>query len=86
MLGEGFLQGVQRTGADVAEHHADRTDHQGQAAGGRRMAVRATLLPDDERERAWDVIQRQWPLYRNYERASGRTVRIFRLQPVAYLD
>ena len=53
---------------------------------GRRMAVRATLLPDDERERAWDVIQRQWPLYRNYERASGRTVRIFRLQPVAYLD
>lgn len=53
---------------------------------GRRMAVRASLLPDDEREDAWATIQRQWPLYRNYERASGRTVRLFRLQPLRVLD
>lgn len=56
------------------------------AVRGTRMAVRATLLPADERELAWTIIQRQWPLYRNYERASGRTVRIFRLQPTAYLE
>ena len=49
---------------------------------GRRLAVHASLLPDDERERTWELIQRQWPFYRGYERASGRTVRLFRLQPV----
>jgi hypothetical protein len=30
----------------------------------------------------WARIERQWPGYRNYERQSGRTVRLFRLQPV----
>lgn len=35
-----------------------------------------------EREDAWHRIQRQWPGYRAYERESGRTVRLFRLQPV----
>ncbi|GAA2975304.1 deazaflavin-dependent oxidoreductase (nitroreductase family) [Microbacterium terrae] len=49
---------------------------------GRTMHVHATLLPDDEREQAWLAIERQWPRYRGYERASGRTVRVFRLQPV----
>jgi len=49
---------------------------------GRRMAVRAEQIPADERDAAWATIERQWPGYRNYERSSGRTVRLFRLQPV----
>ena len=49
---------------------------------GRRLPVRATPIPDDERDAAWTRIERQWPGYRNYERESGRTVRLFRLQPV----
>lgn len=53
---------------------------------GRRMPVRASLIPDEERDAAWDRIERQWPGYRTYERASGRTVRLFRLQPVRRPD
>jgi deazaflavin-dependent oxidoreductase (nitroreductase family) len=49
---------------------------------GRRMAVRATLLAGDEREAAWRTMEAQWPDYRQYERDSGRTARVFRLQPV----
>lgn len=49
---------------------------------GRRMPVRATPVPDEERDAVWARIERQWPGYRNYERESGRTVRLFRLQPV----
>ncbi|TYL51125.1 nitroreductase family deazaflavin-dependent oxidoreductase [Agromyces mariniharenae] len=50
---------------------------------GRRMHVRATRIPDDERDAAWARIEAQWPGYRGYERDSGRVVRLFRLQPVA---
>ncbi len=49
---------------------------------GRRMAVHATLIGDEERDAVWARIERQWPGYRGYERASGRVVRLFRLQPV----
>lgn len=49
---------------------------------GRRMAVRATLIPDDERDATWAKMEAQWPDYRNYERDSGRTARIFLLTPV----
>lgn len=49
---------------------------------GRRMAVRAELIPDDERDAVWAIMEAQWPDYREYERDSGRTARIFRLQPV----
>ena len=49
---------------------------------GRRMPVRASLVPDDERDAVWARIEAQWPGYRNYERSSGRQVRLFRLQPV----
>ncbi len=49
---------------------------------GRRMPVRASLIPDDERDAAWARIEAQWPGYRGYERGSGRVVRLFRLQPV----
>ena len=53
---------------------------------GRRMAVHTALLPDDEREAAWAMMEAQWPDYRTYERDSGRTARIFRLTPVRHLD
>jgi deazaflavin-dependent oxidoreductase (nitroreductase family) len=49
---------------------------------GRRMIVRALPVPDAERDGVWALIERQWPGYRGYERDSGRTVRLFRLQPV----
>ncbi|GAA5206949.1 nitroreductase family deazaflavin-dependent oxidoreductase [Microbacterium kyungheense] len=49
---------------------------------GRRMPVRATQVPDAERDAVWERIEAQWPGYRNYERESGRTVRLFLLQPV----
>lgn len=52
---------------------------------GRRLAVRASVIGDDERDAAWARIERQWPGYRGYERASGRVVRLFRLQPVREL-
>lgn len=48
---------------------------------GRMMTVRASLIADDERDEAWRRIELQWPGYRSYERDSGRTVRLFRLQP-----
>lgn len=49
---------------------------------GRPVAVRSQLIGDDEREAVWAYIQRQWPGYRGYERASGRVLRIFRLTPI----
>ena len=52
---------------------------------GRRFAVRAEPVPDGERDEVWRRIEQQWPGYRNYERQSGRTVRLFRLQPVRQL-
>jgi deazaflavin-dependent oxidoreductase (nitroreductase family) len=49
---------------------------------GRELKVRASLVPDAERDATWARIEAQWPGYRGYERDSGRTVRLFRLQPV----
>jgi len=48
---------------------------------GTNIPVLACLVDDDEREAAWATIQRQWPGYRKYEAAAGRTLRIFRLMP-----
>lgn len=48
---------------------------------GRRIRVRASLIGDDERDAVWTRIERQWPGYREYERASGHTLRIFRVVP-----
>lgn len=55
------------------------------AVRGRRLAVRASLVEDAERDAVWALIEAQWPGYRAYERDSGRTVRLFRLHPVAEL-
>lgn len=47
---------------------------------GKRIPVTATLVGDAEREAVWATIQHQWPGYRRYETAAGRTLRIFRLE------
>ena len=49
---------------------------------GRRMAVHASLVPGADRDEVWAIMEAQWPDYREYERDSGRTARIFLLQPV----
>jgi deazaflavin-dependent oxidoreductase (nitroreductase family) len=48
---------------------------------GKRTEVRAALVTDDERDAVWAWIEKQWPGYRGYEVASGRVLRIFRLEP-----
>jgi deazaflavin-dependent oxidoreductase (nitroreductase family) len=48
---------------------------------GRSLPVVARQLDGAEREAVWPVLEAQWPRYRDYERAAGRTVRIFRLSP-----
>lgn len=49
---------------------------------GKRLRIHATLVPDDERDAAWAIMEAQWPDYREYERDSGRIARIFLLRPV----
>jgi deazaflavin-dependent oxidoreductase (nitroreductase family) len=46
---------------------------------GREIAVTAALLAGPDRDAAWPVLESQLPEYREYERQSGRQVRIFRL-------
>jgi deazaflavin-dependent oxidoreductase (nitroreductase family) len=46
---------------------------------GERIAVLATLVPDEERAAVWQTLEHQWPGYRQYEVASGRQLRVFRL-------
>jgi len=48
---------------------------------GARIAVRAELVPEAEREQTWRLLEENWPGYRGYERSSGRELRIFRLVP-----
>jgi len=48
---------------------------------GKRIDVQARLVPEEEREATWATLERNWPGYRGYERASGRELRIFRLTP-----
>ncbi len=48
---------------------------------GKRIPVRATLIPDADREAVWTQLERNWPGYRGYERTAGRQLRIFRLTP-----
>jgi deazaflavin-dependent oxidoreductase (nitroreductase family) len=46
---------------------------------GRRYWVRSERIADAERDATWARIEQQWPGYRQYERDSGRRVRLFRL-------
>jgi deazaflavin-dependent oxidoreductase (nitroreductase family) len=48
---------------------------------GHRVPVRAALVPVAEREAVWRRLEENWPGYREYERAAGRELRIFRLTP-----
>lgn len=48
---------------------------------GKRHAVTAELLSAAETEAVWPRLERQWPGYREYERVSGRDIRVFRLTP-----
>ena len=48
---------------------------------GRRVPVRAALIPAGEREAVWRQLEENWPGYREYERTAGRELRIFRLTP-----
>lgn len=50
---------------------------------GRRIEVDAHLVPDEEREATWAILEANWPGYRGYERAAKRELRIFRLIPRA---
>jgi deazaflavin-dependent oxidoreductase (nitroreductase family) len=47
----------------------------------RHVPVHSLLLDGAERDAAWAVLEGQWPGYREYERQSGRQLRIFRLVP-----
>ncbi|HET8658299.1 MAG TPA: nitroreductase/quinone reductase family protein [Micromonosporaceae bacterium] len=50
---------------------------------GRRVPVRATLVEGADRERLRRLLLERWPAYATYEqRAAGRHLRIFRLDPV----
>jgi deazaflavin-dependent oxidoreductase (nitroreductase family) len=47
---------------------------------GRRIEVRAELVPAVEREATWTKLEANWPGYRGYERTAQRELRIFRLR------
>lgn len=49
---------------------------------GRQIAVRARLAGPAERDRLWRLLVTTWPAYQTYlDRADGRELRIFRLEP-----
>ena len=48
---------------------------------GRRVPVRAAMVPEEQREATWRTLEENWPGYRGYERTAGRELRIFRLTP-----
>ena len=47
---------------------------------GRRIEVRAELVPAAQREATWAKLEENWPGYRGYERTAQRELRIFRLR------
>jgi deazaflavin-dependent oxidoreductase (nitroreductase family) len=49
----------------------------------RTVPVRGRLLAGEERERAWSLLEGQFPGYRQYEAQAGREVRLFSLEPRA---
>jgi deazaflavin-dependent oxidoreductase (nitroreductase family) len=48
---------------------------------GRRAAVRAHLLSDEEKAQVWPRLLTVWPTYDSYVERSGRNIRVFRLEP-----
>lgn len=49
---------------------------------GRESTVRPVLLEGPEREAAWPVLLRTWPVYRDYQQEAQRELRVFRLEPI----
>lgn len=52
-----------------------RVDHRGGT-----FPVRAVLLDDDEKAAVWPELLAIWPAYDDYVEASGRNLRVFRLE------
>ena len=50
-------------------------------AGGRRIAVSASLLEGDERDRAYHAMIGMNPVYAEYRKRTDRPIRVFRLTP-----
>jgi deazaflavin-dependent oxidoreductase (nitroreductase family) len=48
--------------------------------GGRRIPVRAELLPASEKAAVWPQLIETWPVYDRYVEKSGRDLRVFRLR------
>jgi deazaflavin-dependent oxidoreductase (nitroreductase family) len=49
---------------------------------GRRIPVRARLLPAEEKQRVWPQLTAVWPNYDAYvTKSGGRDLRVFRLEP-----
>ncbi|MFC4585962.1 nitroreductase/quinone reductase family protein [Sphaerisporangium corydalis] len=48
---------------------------------GRVTPVTGRLLEGTDRERAWEALNRHWPVYDGYTERSGRELRVFRLTP-----
>jgi|SRR5256885_14290035 len=48
---------------------------------GRRIPVRARLLDEDEKAEVWPRLTTMWPTYDRYVERSGRSLRVFRLEP-----
>ncbi|CAM3737121.1 nitroreductase family deazaflavin-dependent oxidoreductase [Kibdelosporangium persicum] len=52
---------------------------------GRQVAVRGRLLTGAERRQTWNAVASYWPAYDTYaERADGRKIRVFLLEPVRH--
>ncbi len=86
--GRAFVAGTNWAGAKHPAWTANLLAHPDAeiTVRGRRMAVRAALVPDEERDATWARMEAQWPDYRRYEADSGRTARIFLLTPTRRLD
>jgi len=48
---------------------------------GKTFAVTAHLLTEDEKAAIWPKLLRVWPIYDTYVEISGRSLRVFRLDP-----
>jgi deazaflavin-dependent oxidoreductase (nitroreductase family) len=52
---------------------------------GRTIQVKARLLDDDEKAAVWPRLTTMWPTYDRYVERSGRSLRVFRLEPTDQL-
>jgi deazaflavin-dependent oxidoreductase (nitroreductase family) len=55
-------------------------------AGREERAVRATEVDGSERDRLWELVCAEFPLYATYQRRTKRTIPLFVLEPVGSAD